>query len=541
MLAVAGTHVVVLGWDLPLDRLRADGVLGFSIRRHRHRDGERTWLTGLKTFERVDPHPPPGLGRSSFLHPFQTFQWADWDAVPGETYTYRVVARAGVPGALTDVAAVDVTVTTERVDQGRHAVFFNRGSIASQEYARVFQNRDPDEVGPSAFEWLSRGLHESLLGFVGQAQADDALHGAFFELEDDGVLQALAAARDRRVDVRIVYAADGDQKTDNEAAIARNGIQGLCSGRTRSGRYAHNKFLVLSRGGHPAEVWTGSTNLSTNGIFGHSNNAHLVRDVDIAAEYERAWAIQLADQTLAPTRTAHETAFGWPPAPPTASGDTAVAFSPRRTDAALTHFAELAGGAERALFMTFAFGMHRLFSDVYDHDDGVIRFALMESEGSGSTLKEQAAALRRVRRHPNVTVAIGSSVQTTSLDRWLVERERATATAHVLFVHTKYMLVDPLGPHPTVVVGSANFSKASADTNDENMLVIRDQAAVADVYLGEFMRLFNHYAFRESLRFRGGRPVADPRFLVAEPAWFEAGYFTEGRDRFLRRVYFSGG
>ena len=450
VLAVAGTHVVVLGWDLALDRLRDLGVLGFSIRRHRHVDGERTWLTSMKTFESVDPFPPPGLGRSSYWHPFQTFQWADYGAQPGETYTYRVVARAGVPGALTEVATVDVTVTTERVDQGRHAVFFNRGSIASQEYARVFQNRDPDEVGPSAFQWLSRGLHESLLGFIGQAQAGDALHGAFFEFEDEGVHRALAAAHGRGVDVKIVYAADGDQLADNEAAIGRSGIQHLCVGRTRSGRYAHNKFLVLARAGQPAEVWTGSTNLSTNGIFGHSNNAHLVRDAEIARQYERAWGIQVADETLSPTKAAHEAAFPWPPVP---AGDTAVVFSPRRTDAALTYFADLAGAAEQALFMTFAFGMHRLFSEVYDHDDGKIRFALMESEGSGSTRKEQAAALRRVRRHPNVTVAIGSNVRTNNFDRWLVERESAVAQSHVQFVHTKYMLIDPLGPHPTVVVG----------------------------------------------------------------------------------------
>ena len=75
------------------------------------------------------------------------------------------------------------------------------------------------------------------------------------------------------------------------------------------------------------------------------------------------------------------------------------------------------------------------------------------------------------------------------------------------------------------------------------MLVIRDDDTVADVYLGEFMRLFSHYAFRESLRFRRrpGQVVLDPRYLVADATWFEAGYFTEGRDRCLRRRYFSDG
>ena len=35
-----------------------------------------------------------------------------------------------------------------------------------------------------------------------------------------------------------------------------------------------------------------------------------------------------------------------------------------------------------------------------------------------------------------------------AFDRWLEETDRAVAEAHVLFVHTKYMLIDPLGPGP---------------------------------------------------------------------------------------------
>ena len=33
-------------------------------------------------------------------------------------------------------------------------------------------------------------------------------------------------------------------------------------------------------------------------------------------------------------------------------------------------------------------------------------------------------------------------------------------------------------------------------SNDENMLLIRGNTRVADIYLGEFMRLFNHFYFR---------------------------------------------
>jgi phosphatidylserine/phosphatidylglycerophosphate/cardiolipin synthase-like enzyme len=154
----------------------------------------------------------------------------------------------------------------------------------------------------------------------------------------------------------------------------------------------------------------------------------------------------------------------------------------------------------------------------------------------------------RIRRRPNVTVAVGHHIEINRFDRWLAELDRIVGEAHVLYVHTKYMLVDPLGEQPVVVVGSANFSAASTLDNDENMLVIRGNAAVADIYLGEFMRLFSHYAFRESLTFRARR--RRPRRCCASTCSTRRsgstgqgrgeGYFDAGSDRALRRVYFSG-
>jgi phosphatidylserine/phosphatidylglycerophosphate/cardiolipin synthase-like enzyme len=57
-------------------------------------------------------------------------------------------------------------------------------------------------------------------------------------------------------------------------------------------------------------------------------------------------------------------------------------------------------------------------------------------------------------------------------------------------------VADPFGDDPIVVTGSANFSNASTKENDENMLIIRGDRRVADIYFTEFNRLFNHYYFR---------------------------------------------
>src|SRR4030095_9038440 len=122
---------------------------------------------------------------------------ADSSASRVETYDYEVIARGGTPLALSNKTSVKLTVTTEPVDLGRHAVFFNRGSIASQEYALRCQNRRPDEVGQAAYDWLSRGLIESLERFIDRAQSGDSLHGAFFEFKNKWIYARLTADKGR--------------------------------------------------------------------------------------------------------------------------------------------------------------------------------------------------------------------------------------------------------------------------------------------------------------------------------------------------------
>ena len=74
--------------------------------------------------------------------------------------------------------------------------------------------------------------------------------------------------------------------------------------------------------------------------------------------------------------------------------------------------------------------------------------------------------------------------------------------------------------------------------------MIEGNETICDIYLGEFMRLFSHYAFRESLTFKKVDPES-PRaltlkFLKPDTSWIEARYYEPGTDRALRRTYFSG-
>lgn len=91
-------------------------------------------LADIGTFQSVACDPDPGIPASSFRRPLQTF--ADSKPSPGKIYVYRMVAMAGQPGGLVEDADLSLSVATERVDQRRHAIFFNRGAVTSQAYAQ---------------------------------------------------------------------------------------------------------------------------------------------------------------------------------------------------------------------------------------------------------------------------------------------------------------------------------------------------------------------------------------------------------------------
>src|SRR5438445_9300953 len=167
--AIAGTHVVLLGMDLP--ELKCPGLLGFALRREDHTEGEKYWLSGYKTFASVELSPPPGVLYSTRQHPIQGFTWSDFSAKPDHDYTYEVFALRGAPTSPQESEKVAVRIRTESEHGRTHHVHFNRGAAASQEYTRRFGDKRPEQVGPAAFEWLSRGAAESIADFIGRGRS----------------------------------------------------------------------------------------------------------------------------------------------------------------------------------------------------------------------------------------------------------------------------------------------------------------------------------------------------------------------------------
>src|SRR5256886_10950767 len=130
----------------------------------------------------------------------------------------------------------------------------------------------------------------------------------------------------------------------------------------------------------------------------------------------------------------------------------------------------------------------------------------------------------------NGKVTTRRRIQEFELDRWFFKEEhfRPKNDGFVFFIHTKFLLIDPLSDDPLVCSGSANFSTGSLLQNDENMLLIRGDTRVADIYMTEFDRIFRHFYFRNvANELAGGDRDADSIFLTEDDTW-TPNYFEDG-------------
>ena len=561
--AVAGTHTVLMATTCPEARL--NGFRGFAFWRSvAGHTGDARPLRSLKVFKSVVPNPkklvngkPPVFRTDE--HPVQSFLWSDYTAEPATAYTFKIVPMYGQPGALEpwQPGAIEFTITTEADDDPQgHGIWFNRGAIASQAFAREFGNITPsaqqlDDLNQPVTRWLSRGLVEACLRFIDDVPAGEGLRACVYEFTYKPVLNALKAALDRGVDVRISYHAT----PANEKAVKAAALPAKIAGRKvlfprTVPKIPHNKFIVRLTGGAPTSVWTGSTNLTPSGFLGQSNVGHRVNDPNTAAAYLRYWQAIAKDPSLDDARQASTRMTPHPAELPAAKSITPV-FSPRHRAAMLTWYGNRMEDAADAIMFTAAFGVNKNLVGPLAADRDFLRFVMMEKRPT----KEAERALRADR---DLIIAYGAvlgeiatfkdgkrtpqRIKQFGLDTWFLGEEHFRKAGNVFFVHTKFLLVDPLSDDPLVCTGSANFSDGSLLQNDENMLLIRGDTRVADIYMTEFDRLFRHFYFRNvanEIELKGGD--AEGAFLDetdSGPTHWTTAYFRPGAFKTRRREMF---
>lgn len=557
--AVAGVNTV--SFAIVASEKTRKGLLGFSVERIDPENDERFFMSGYKVFRSVLAEPGDRVQVSTNEHPVQSFAWDDFTARPDHEYTYVFRPIKGHPRNL-DRSTPEMTIrvrTEPLISDTEHDIFFNRGVASSQAYTRNFGLEPIDLLKEpkrsKALAWLSRDLDDALLRFVDACKPGDRLLCCFYEFRYRPVAERLKAAVDRGVDVGLIVDAKVNERTDKDGVFIPSfprednlkmlGDIGFPAGVVRlreAGRnyIQHNKFMVRLAGGAPTEVWTGSTNMSQGGISGQTNVGHWLRNPAIADKFRLYWEL-LADDPGGRTgddlktvkernkafRTAVEELSPVPADLRELPAGTSVIFSPRLSGTVLASHAALLDSADGQSCITLAFGIGAPFKDLLKDNtpQHPLVFMLLEKPDRPDPRKPEAFV--RINATNNVYKAWGSFLR-DPVYQWARETNAGPGglglNKHVSYIHSKFLLVDPLGANPTVVTGSANFSPPSTKENDENMLVIRGDTRVADIYLTEFNRLFNHYYFRsvtEATRFRPdtATATADSLFLAEDDTW----------------------
>ena len=568
--AISGTRAVILAMNAKRETL--DNFLGFGIG-VKKADGTIKWLDGFKCFRSINSSPEKAQRFKTNKHPIQGWSWGHYWANPDTNYTYliRPLFRPenGDLSNLRQGTDMEVSIKTEAEDTGKHSIFFNRGAIVSQAYAEKFGNDDtltPDELkaelnhaDSTRTKWLSRGLLDGILNFIEQAKNSNfSLHCGFYELTYPPVLQALADAASRGARVEVTYEGGHFKrranileetkygKMNSEAISPYKNINNLhFKKRVNFISITHNKFIVLKENGHPISVWTGSTNITSSGFCGQSNTGHIVRDESLAQIYSTYFELLARDAQREDMKAFAEAHNPNPDEELPVNSITPI-FSPRRGDSMIHWYGRQIEKAKQTVILTSAFGVTTKLAKYFDNDRDYLRYILMEQRSRGKGAQEM------IERDKDTKIVFGQGLGTTGrmghwknvpgfkLENWMWREHHYRTSGHVFFIHTKYMGIDVLTDDPLIFTGSANFSPNSLTRNDENMLLIRGNTAVSDVYLTEYFRLLNHFYFRQVANRQAANGKSNPniRFLIENDDWV-AGHFRQQNYRSKRRELFG--
>lgn len=296
---------------------------------------------------------------------------------------------------------------------------------------------------------LTGTIPEVLISYINGAKR--TIHIAAFEFNLTPVAEALIAAHQRGVEVKWItddehgIEADVEEGRGQFAMLERAGIQVKDDG--RSG-LMHNKFWIFDA----QTVWTGSTNITVNGIFRNNNNVIVLRSPELATIFEREfaemWAGEFGITSPSTVEDQAVTVEGTP---------VQVLFAPE--DGVADRLIPLIESAQRNIrFMAFAFTHDGIGAAVLARAEaGVDVKGIFETRGSETRFSQMP-----------VLYCAGVPVRQDGNPR--------------TFHHKVWVIDDRL-----VITGSFNFTGNADSSNDENVVIITNPE-VAARYLQEFER-----------------------------------------------------
>ena len=104
---------------------------------------------------------------------------------------------------------------------------------------------------------------------------------------------------------------------------------------------------------------------------------------------------------------------------------------------------------------------------------------------------------------PNLITIISPAAIEDEFSYWQQELLKTSPFAHAI-IHDKIIVVDPFLPEScTVVTGSHNLGLKASYSNDENLVIIRNNLAIAEAYSTHVTDIYDHYRWRNLIKKKG--------------------------------------
>ena len=321
--------------------------------------------------------------------------------------------------------------------------------VASQgEWWEVYFADPINMTDPENYEG---SIEEVIINKIDAAQK--SIHIASFEFDLTPVADALIRAHERGVDVRWVTDDEHGIEADEEPGHGQFEMledDGIEIKDDQRGALMHNKFWIFDR----EIVWTGSTNITENGIFKQDNNVIVVHSPALAEIYEREFD-EMWNGEFGPTSTStvdEQSVI-------VSGTQLQVLFSSE--DDVAEHILPYLEAAQTSIrFLAFSF----------THD------------AMGEAMRNRSDAGVDVM---GVFEKTGSSTEYSELGMMYCAGMAARRDENPSFLHHKVIVVD----NRIVITGSLNFSDNANESNDENVLIV-DNAEIAKLYTQEFDRIW---------------------------------------------------
>lgn len=565
--AYASASCVLLTYDWK-DGIDHPDFLGFAIKRTPGytKAGEPQYLFNKLDFVPLAKNAKP---KGSDKAPIQKFNW--WDggidtADRGKTFSYKVIPVLGSGPddlKLHEVAAGTIKVTVPLPLDGQIATYFNRAVVSAQSFIKQRKGSLEKQM-----DWLANGLQAAVPDILAESDAFDC---AIYHLTDNRwIIPALSGFKGRG---SITYFDKGDDTKSRTAAKLINKENPNVSIHKRDAitRLMHDKFIISYRRKHEQSVLMGSTNFTPEAQTIQANLLHIIHSRQLSELYaERA---NLLAKNVSKSELG--TSAKWKDVTDVAGSEIRVFFLPetgKKRDFLDTVTAAVDAAKSSVLFCMFTASDKALMEAIFakGNSDQHLIYGLLNSiddpdkptkKGEKRKLPEIASTIfHRSQSNPDTLPysAFGANapqgflpelrtIDVSSYDASKTKGKKGEGKASgppPIHVHHKFIVIDGDTDAPTIYTGSPNFSKASENDNDENVLEIKGNTALAQAYVAEFMRLYNHYRARaiwnrmhETTKAKKpSQGEGDPLVLKRSRDEWVKGAFKKGNKAYLARI-----